>query len=323
MAEISQQTANRPPLSDSFTVAITGGTGFIGAAIIRCLLQAKLQVRALLRPASKASSFQAPGLTWCFGHLGDLDSLHHLVDGTDAVIHCAGSVRGRNAADFAAANVTGTGNIAHAASEAAQCWRFLLISSLAAREPDLSAYAASKRQGELMLQETGDGLERTILRPPAVYGPGDREMLPLLQWLRRGMLFTPGSGAGRFSMIFVTDLARAVRDCLLSQTTANGCYELHDGRPNGYCWEEICEIGAELFCRTVHRICVPAGLLKTAAHINTAAAWLGGYRPMLTPGKVRELCHADWICDNAPFSSATRWRPEIDLREGLRRTLGN
>ena len=108
---------------------------------------------------------------------------------------------------------------------------------------------------------------------------------------------------------------------MLSGGGEGRCYELHDGRSNGYCWEEVREIGAELFRRPVRRIAVPAIFLKTVAHLNAAAARLGGYRPMLTPGKVRELCHADWICDNTLFSAATRWRPEIDLREGLRRTL--
>jgi len=67
---------------------------------------------------------------------------------------------------------------------------------------------------------------------------------------------------------------------------------------------------------------IPRGVLETAAHVNAAAARVIGYRPMLTPGKVRELCHADWVCDNANFSSATRWSPRFGLREGLLRTLG-
>jgi len=103
---------------------------------------------------------------------------------------------------------------------------------------------------------------------------------------------------------------------------ASGCFELHDGKNGGYCWEEVRETAAELFKRSVHRIDIPRVVLKTAAHLNAAAASLLGYRPMLTPGKVRELCHADWICDNTDFSRATRWQPEVDLREGLRRTLG-
>jgi nucleoside-diphosphate-sugar epimerase len=318
MSEPVERIAARNP----FTVAVTGGTGFIGGAILRQLLQADLRVRALVRPTSRSSCFEAPGLTWIPGDLGDTQSLRLLVAGTSAVVHCAGAVRGRSAADFAAANVAGVKNLVRAVREVKECDRFLLLSSLAAREPALSAYAASKRQGELVLQDEASDFNWMILRPPAVYGPGDRELLPLLQWLRRGVLFSPGRGEGRFSLLFVTDLARAVLCWLQSDAGSGGCCELHDGRVRGYCWEEVRQIGAQLYGRPVRRIAVPQGLLRAAAHLNAAAARLGGYRPMLTPGKVRELCHDDWICDNTLFSSATRWRPEIDLREGLRRTLG-
>ena len=206
MAETLLQATGKVPSAGSGAVAITGGTGFIGAAVIRQLLQANLRVKTLVRPASLASCFEAPGLSWIPGDLNDVQSLRRLVEETTALIHCAGSVRGRGEADFAAANVAGVGNLIRAAREAPDCRRFLLVSSLAAREPDLSAYAASKRQGELILQDQGDGLDWAVLRPPAVYGPGDRELLPLLQWLRRGLLFTPGMGEGRFSLLFVTDL---------------------------------------------------------------------------------------------------------------------
>jgi nucleoside-diphosphate-sugar epimerase len=304
------------------TVAVTGGTGFIGRAVICRLLQRNLRVRVLVRPASLSSCFAAQGLSWITGELTSEESLRQLVDGASAVIHCAGSVRGASEADFVPANVTGVEKIVRVTRESKNSPRFLLISSLAARAPELSAYAASKRRGEEVLQSAARDLDWTVLRPPAVYGPGDREMLPLLQWMRRGVIFVPGGGAGRFSLIFIADLAEAVLMWLTSGAGAGGCFEVHDGKTGGYCWEEVRKIAANLYRRRVRRIDVPRGALDAAGRLNAAAARVAGYRPMLTPGKVRELCHADWICDNAHFSCATRWRPEVDLREGLLRTLG-
>jgi nucleoside-diphosphate-sugar epimerase len=304
------------------TVAVTGGTGFIGRAVIRRLLQGNLRVRALVRPASLSSCFASRGLSWIPGELSSEESLRKLVDGASAVIHCAGSVRGASEADFVPANVTGVEKIMQATRELKNSPRFLLISSLAARAPELSAYAASKRRGEEVLQSAAQDLDWTILRPPAVYGPGDREMLPLLQWMRRGVIFVPGGGAGRFSLIFIADLAEAVLMWLTSGAGAGGCFEVHDGKTGGYCWEEVREIAANLYRRPVRRINFPRRALEAAGRLNAAAARMAGYRPMLTPGKVRELCHADWICDNAHFSCVTRWRPEVDLRNGLLRTLG-
>lgn len=305
------------------TVAVTGGTGFVGGAVIRRLTQANLRVRALVRPESVASCFQTMGLSWFHGNLTDNQTLRRLLEGANAVVHCAGAIRGGKEMDFAAANVEGVANIVHAARQTRGCSRILLVSSLAARVPELSAYAESKRRGEDVLrQESGGSLDWTILRPPAVYGPDDRELRPLLQWLRRGILFVPGDKAGRFSLIFVADLAQAILHWIFSDNGGGRCYEIHDGKTNGYCWEDVRRIGETLYRRSVRRIDIHRRLIKNVARLNTVAADMLGYRPMLTPGKVRELCHSDWVCDNTPFSAATGWQPEVDLRQGLRRTLG-
>jgi uncharacterized protein YbjT (DUF2867 family) len=155
--------------NDDLTVAVTGGTGFVGSALIRRLIRANIRVKALARPASAAKCFHLPGLVWIPGELSDARSRRNLVQGVDAVIYCAGSVRGQRAADFAAANVDGVDRMMRTLCETSEPFRFLLISSLAARKPELSAYAASKRLGEdLVRQKAADGnLEWTILRPPA------------------------------------------------------------------------------------------------------------------------------------------------------------
>jgi 2-alkyl-3-oxoalkanoate reductase len=321
-AEFVQDPKDDAPSTRLLTVALTGGTGFIGGAIIRRLLQERVRIRALVRPASISSCFEAQGLTWIQGHLGSDESLRRFLDGASVVIHCAGSVRGASEADFVPANVSGVEKIVHAARDSADPRRFLLISSLAARAPELSHYAASKRLGEDVLRGAARGIEWTILRPPAVYGPGDRELLPLLQWMRRGLLFVPGGGSGRFSMIFISDLTEAILTWLKSGAGAGCCFEVHDGKAGGYCWEDVRETAAALYQRSIHRIDIPRGVLESAAQLNAAAARVIGYRPMLTPGKVRELCHDDWVCDNADFSSNTGWLPEVDLRVGLMRTLG-
>lgn len=304
------------------TVALTGGTGFIGGAIIRRLLEDRVCVRALVRPASLSSCFQAHGLTWIQGELGDGESLRRLVEGASAVIHCAGSVRGACPADFAPANVSGVERIVAASRASASHPRLLLFSSLAARSPELSDYAASKRRGEDALRGAAQGLDWTILRPPAVYGPGDREMLPLLQWMRRGILFVPGGGSGCLSLIYVSDLAEAVLCWVKNGSGLNGCFELHDGKAGGYSWEEIRHTAKELYRRSILRIDIPRPLLELAARLNVPASRFFGYRPMFTPGKVRELCHQDWVCNDADFRRAVNWSPRVGLAEGLRRTLG-
>jgi nucleoside-diphosphate-sugar epimerase len=303
------------------TVAITGGTGFIGKAIIRRLLKERVSVRALVRPASVASCFDAPGLTWIQGALDSRENLQELINGASSVIYCAGAVRGASKSDFLPANVSGVESIVKVIRDAPDYRRLLLISSLAARAPELSFYAETKRDGEDILLAEGKDIQWTILRPPAVYGPGDRELLPLLQWIRRGMLFVPGGGNGRFSMIYIADLVESILACLKSEETNRRRFEVHDGKSGGYSWEEVRQTAIDLYRRKVYRLDIPRGIIKLVAGLNLFAAGMIGYRPILTPGKVRELCHDNWVCDNGDFNLATGWRPVVGLAEGLKLTL--
>jgi len=255
------------------------------------------------------------------GDLGDLDSLRRFVYQAEAVVHCAGAVRGATQAHFDRVNVEGVARLVHAAAGEHPAPRFLLISSLAARESSLSAYAASKRRGEEVLAAGGGTMPWAVLRPPAVYGPGDRELLPLFRWMARGIAPVLGSGNARFSLLYVEDLAEAVVRWLSGGTTVQRTFELDDCRPGGYTWTDVVDIIAGLRSRSVIPVRVPAILLQVLAVVNLAAARVIGYKPMVTPGKVRELRHPNWVCDSAAFMGATGWSPKVRLEEGLRRTL--
>src|SRR4029453_7933541 len=132
-----------------------------------------------------------------------------LVAGTEAVIHSAGTVRGARRSDFDRVNAEGAGRVARAAPLPPRPPRFLLMSSLAARMPELSDYAGSKWRGECAVKAASDNMRWTVLRPPAVLGPGDRELHPLFRCIARGFAFVPACAPGRFSLIQVDDLATA------------------------------------------------------------------------------------------------------------------
>ncbi len=302
-------------------VALTGATGFIGGAIGRRLLEEGCAVRALCRPKSARGRSERPGLTWIPGSLEDGDSLARLVDGVDAVVHCAGAVRGARRRDFDRVNVDGLERIVRRA-RAAGVPRFLLVSSLAARAPWLSAYAASKRAGEALLAREAGAMRWTALRPPAVYGPGDRELRPLFAWIARGWLPVLNRADARFSLLYVDDLASAVVCWLRAGGGGGRVFELHDGRAEGYSWADVAGTAGRLLGRPVRRLALPASLLKGAAAVNLALALAAGRSPMLTPGKVRELRHPDWVCSNGPYHEATGWEPRVDLEAALRRTFG-
>ena len=305
-------------------VALTGATGFIGAALLAHLTGSGWRVRALYRLRAGRTLPSSPGVEWLPGDLDDSEALGALVADADAVIHCAGTVRGARQADFDRVNAEGAGRIAQAAATAARAPRFLLLSSLAARMPDLSHYAASKRRGESAVKAASGNMRWTVLRPPAVFGPGDRELLPLFRCIAGGFAPVPAGAAGRFSLLHVDDLAAAVLDWLAADTGYGETFELDDGRPGGYDWDTVVTLAGRALRagRPVRRVSVPLPLLGLAALANLGLARLLGYAPMLTPGKVREITHPDWLCDSHAFARATGWRPTIGLESGLARTYG-
>jgi nucleoside-diphosphate-sugar epimerase len=296
-------------------VAVTGAAGFVGQTVIAKLLDEGHAVRALIH--RRALPIRHPMLEIQSGGLHDDAALETFMAGSSAVIHIAGVVRGRTAADFNPVNVEGVGRAAGAA-HAAGVGRFILISSLAAREPQLSPYAASKRAGEEALSNIlpDTAMDCVVLRPPAIYGAGDVELLPLFRLMARGITPMPAQSGARASLLHVDDLAAAV--LALLRGDARGTYALHDGHEGGYEWDEIAGIVEEVAGRgRGWRIPLPEALLRAVAFANLTAARILDYQPMLTPGKVNELRHADWVCDNQALTQATGWRPKLPLREGL------
>ena len=306
-------------MSTNSSIAITGATGFIGNILINTLSQAGWHVHALYRPKKGRIQKSIPGVKWVPGDLNDSNALNTLLDGVNTVIHCAGVVRGASQADFDIVNEQGTLKIAKAAEKQKNSPRFLLISSLAAREPELSHYSGSKWRGERILHDLFDTLKWSIIRPPAVYGPGDKELLPLFQSISRGFAPTPAGNDNKFSMIYVDDLVLAIKLWLEADTGYGETFELDDGKKDGYDWKTIIEIGSEVLYNknTVRRIEIPTRLFKFIACINLFFAKTIGYSPMLTPGKVREITHSNWVSDNEKISSILGFKPTTKLDIGL------
>jgi nucleoside-diphosphate-sugar epimerase len=303
-------------------VAITGATGFIGRALTLHLLDKGYKVVALARQPDRA--LEQAGASLIHGALEDRDSLNRLVAQARTVIHCAGAIKASSEAAFHEINGAGTARLAAAAHSAPRSdsgrLRFLLISSLAAREPGLSAYARSKRQGEDALAQE-DGLERCVLRPPAVYGPGDRATLPLFRQMARGWLLTPWVPDGRFSLLYVQDLAAAVEHLLRQSSWDSSVLELDDGRQGGYDWPALAAIASRHLERRVRRLALPLGMLWLPAKVNRWLARAVGYAPVLTPGKLRELYHPDWVARGESSQLLAGWHAEVDFEAGLPQTL--
>lgn len=300
-------------------VAITGITGFVGRALAQRLLAAGVAVRGLIRQRHADLPAAIERVT---GDLHSPGALDALIANTSLVVHCAGAVRGRERADFDRVNVAGTEALLARIGQVHPGVRLIHISSLAARAPELSHYAASKRAAETLFDDA-TRCRWTLLRPTAIYGPGEKELAPLLASMARGFAPTPAVADARVTLIHIDDVIDAILAAAANPDSQSGCFELSDAHAEGYGWDELCAAVAALRQRKIRRIPVPVALLTAAGRINlTLSGWFG-YAPMLSPGKVRELTHPDWSCDIEPFTAASGWRPRIDLAQGLATVLGS
>jgi len=307
--------------SKNCTVLVVGASGFIGRSIARKLLHEGHRVLALGRPDSKRLSAIPGGCKLFCGFIHRNDkAFRQAIEEADAVIYAAGTVRGRRLTDFLPGNVDGLSTLARELSGTKSAgFPLLALSSLAATRPELSFYAWSKREGECALSKYRD-LDWTIFRPPAVYGPGDREMLPLFQLMKRGLAPALGPPGQRLSLLHVDDLANAVTLWLLSpESTRHRIFDLDDGAGDGYDLHQMMEAIPRK--GRIYKLRMPAALLHLMAGGNLLLSRILGYSPMLTPGKIREIRHPRWVCRNEPLTEALGWRPRITLKEGVSKLL--
>ena len=248
------------------------------------------------------------------GDLADAAALVRLCAGANLVVHCAGLVKARNRAAFDAVNVEGARRVAEAARQAAQV---VLVSSLTAREPTLSHYSASKHAGEAAMRAVL-GARLTVARPCAIYGPGDRELLPVFQAAAVSpILPLPGESA-RVAMIHVEDAAAQV--AALAAAPARGSVQaLCDSRPDGYSWRELMRAAAQACGRAPRLTLVPASLIRAVGITNDFTMLLGA-TPMLTSAKTRELLHPNWAVAPQEQPQALP-PPRYDLQTGFSATV--
>jgi nucleoside-diphosphate-sugar epimerase len=307
-------------LDDFMTiVALTGLTGFVGRNVARALSEEGTPWRGLVRNERKLAALELPAGEIIAGSLDEEAPLERLCAGASAIIHCGGNIAALSRNDFFRANVMGTSRLL-AACRKAGVQRFVQVSSLAAREPQLSDYAASKRAGEeLVKQEAGD-MSWVILRPPAVYGPGDGATIPLIKSLARRVALLPGGLSARLSLIYIADLARALVKLAVTRDIESTIVEIDDGKAGGYNFKEIAAAASQATGVRTRVVLIPRYMLVGPAWFSLLLARATRIPAVFCPGKLAELYHGDWVIDPQRQKLAG-WQPQIDFSTGFADTL--
>lgn len=312
-------------------VAVTGATGFVGSHLVEALLARGDGVSCLVRRPDQAEALARSGVRLVPGSLEDDGALRTLAEGAEVLYHVAGAVTaaggGNNKLEHV--NLNGTEAVVRAAA-AASVPRLIHVSSLAASGPavrgvplgdttqcqPVTDYGRSKLQGEAAVR--AGGIPFTIIRPPAVYGPRDRQFLAAFRMVRRGVAPVLGDGRQELSLIHVRDLAHALIAAAASPQAAGRTY--HAAHPEIVTQRELIGGIAEALGRRVWLVAIPRPAVIAILHVVGAAADLVGARTVLRPGKTPELLAPAWTCAARSLSSDTGWSAQTSLAQGLAET---
>jgi dihydroflavonol-4-reductase len=306
-------------------VVLTGATGFIGRHVSAHLVGRGIDVIAVVRPES---THAAPaGVTVVRAPLAAA-ALREAFKGAGSVVHLAGVVNALDSDIYTAVNVEGTRAVAEAADAAGA--RLIHVSSLAAAGPASAAaprgeddppnpstpYGRSKLASEEIVTRTA-GLAWTILRPAAVYGPGDRAMLPLFRLANRGILPLVGQPGAAYTLVHVSDVVRAVDAALDAPAPGDVCFV---GHPRPVTAREILEAIRMAVGRPAQLIRVPNALALVAAAACDVVGRMSGRALPLDRWRYRELSAEGFVCRVDRLRERLGVVAAIDLPAGMLET---
>lgn len=309
-------------------IGVTGVTGFVGSHLLEALLAGGACLRLLVRDPAKLPPLKASNVEVVVGDLGDETSLQRFVAGLGTVLHLAGLVRARRAAQFFAANAEGTAKLVAAAQKAASKPRFVYVSSLAAAGPSsspsghtpedplspVSAYGRSKLAGEeAVALYTGSWV---ILRPPAIYGPRDRDVFQFFKMASQGWLFYP-RGERYITVAFVGDVVLAVLRAAASEAAAKAFYL---GEPRPYPMRTLLETLAEAGQVRAKVVSLPGFVFRMAGFVGDGLHLLGFDDVPMTSDKAGELLARHWAAQTRPSLLAFGLPEPVSFRQGAELT---
>ncbi|MBK1440047.1 NAD(P)-dependent oxidoreductase [Parapedobacter sp. ISTM3] len=320
-------------------ILITGGSGFLGYHLIHAAKAEGLDVDAGVRAHSRTDHLRDMGI-------GLIDLPYDTKSSLSArlaagryryIVHAAAVTRAQSPAVYQQVNVQYAQNLAQAAMDSGiPLASFVYVSSLAAIGPlpyqpgllidentipqPVTAYGRSKRDAEQRLKAI-DGLPLRIIRPTAVYGPRERDLLMLFRAVAKGVDAYIGKAPQLLSFVYATDLAKVIIKAALFGTGDKAVreYNISDGRIYGR--YDLADMLACIFCKKPLRIHLPTGMVRMIAEGMALAYRRSATTPVIYPERILELTAPNWGCDISRASRELDYRPAYDLEKGLHETI--
>jgi dihydroflavonol-4-reductase len=313
---------------------VTGATGFIGSHLVELLLKQKYAVRVLLRTTSDTTWLKGLPLEYVYGDLFDRDALQRAVTGVDYVFHSAGVTKAKKPEEYYRGNTEGVANMLDAvARHNPAVKRFVQISSQTAAGPSpgitpvseeapphpITTYGKSKLRAEQLCAERSGVIPITIVRPPAVYGPRDKDVYEFFNTMSKGLQPMVGMKEKYVSLIHVGDLVRGFVMAAESETARGQTYFISSSKVYG--WKEVGEVTHKVLGKSALRIRVPEGGVYVIAAFSELFGLLSRKPVLINFEKARDMVQDYWTCDSSKALRDFGYRQEITLEDGIRNTV--
>ncbi len=320
-------------LSANGVVLVTGATGFIGSHLVEGLLQSDARVLCVVRPGKSAPRWigQLP-VELVRAPLSDVETILAHAHGVRTIIHVAGVTKAKRESTYRQGNVETTRSLLDVARRLPHFDRFCFISSLTVSGPSpdgtplreehpanpLTAYARSKWEAEQLVRAAASTLPVTIIRPPTVYGPRDRDVLEMFRWVRYGLHPVIGGPHKTLSVVHVQDLVRGIVAAAFDARAVGRTYNIAERVPHRY--DDLIQTIANVVGRTPVRFPFPTSLLFAVAGVVEAISFVGPKPAVLSVDKARDMVQSHWVCNPERIESELGVRAMIGIEEGFRST---
>ncbi|MCL4457221.1 MAG: NAD(P)-dependent oxidoreductase [Nitrospirae bacterium] len=306
---------------------VTGATGFIGSHLTAALIREGLDVSCLVRTTSNLRYLEGLNVKLREGDCTDGQSLVDAVKGVDYVFHLAGLTKACSEEDYYNANVKGTENIVRAVSENnPDIKRFVYLSSLAAAGPSrdgtplkedcelmpVSLYGKTKLEGEKIVTAHMDKIPVTVIRPPAVYGPRDGDLLVFFKMVKSGIV--PYWGKCYYSFLYVEDLINGIIRSALIKEAEGEIFFMADG--NIYSTDDIIAAISDALQRRPVKLNMPKFVMPLLGMLSEKLRGVN----IINSDKIKEMKHAYWVCDASKAAAKLKFEPKVKIKEGAKWT---
>ena len=314
-------------------ILVTGASGFIGSHLAEFLLQHGNRVRCVVRPGHRRHSWiDGLPVETVAASLTDPRSLLAASEGVRTIIHVAGVTKAKRESDFRKGNVDTTAALLDLAGRLPDLKRFTCIGSLAVVGPSRdgtplseddppnppSAYGRSKWEAEELCRAASSTIPVTIVRPPTVYGPRDRDVLEMFRWVRYGIHPVIGAPNKTLSLVHVRDLVRGIAAATLHPLGAGKTYFVSNEQT--YHYDELIALIASIVGRRPMKVRLPIPLLLAVAATVHAISYFGPRPAVLSLDKARDMAQPHWVCSSKRIEAELGVRSEISIEEGFQET---